>query len=91
MDPKDPGTLYAAMWQRVRRKWSDPRVEPNYQEGGIWKTTDAGATWAPANTGLPRSPAAAPQVAARRDWKEAVNKETALHRSLELVIRAIEP
>ena len=25
MDPADPNTLYAAMWQRVRRKWSDPR------------------------------------------------------------------
>ena len=37
MDPVDPNTLYAAMWQRVRRKWSDPRVEPGYNEGGIWK------------------------------------------------------
>jgi photosystem II stability/assembly factor-like uncharacterized protein len=53
MDPKDPNTLYAGMWQRTRRKWSDPRVEPNYTEGGIWKTTDGGATWTPANTGLP--------------------------------------
>lgn len=53
MDPKDPNTLYAGMWQRVRRKWSDPRVEPNYTEGGVWKTTDGGATWQPANTGLP--------------------------------------
>jgi photosystem II stability/assembly factor-like uncharacterized protein len=53
MDPKDPNTLYAGMWQRVRRKWSDPRVEPNYSEGGIWKTTDAGATWTPLTNGLP--------------------------------------
>ena len=53
MDPADPNTLYAGVWQRVRRKWSDPRVEPTYQEGGIWKTTNAGATWTPANTGLP--------------------------------------
>ncbi len=53
MDPKDPNTLYAGMWQRVRRKWSDPRVEPTYTEGGVWKTTDGGATWAPTNTGLP--------------------------------------
>ena len=53
MDPKDSRTLYAGMWQRVRRKWSDPRVEPNYTEGGIWKTTDAGATWTPASNGLP--------------------------------------
>jgi photosystem II stability/assembly factor-like uncharacterized protein len=26
MDPSDPNTLYAALWQRIRRKWSDPRV-----------------------------------------------------------------
>ena len=42
MDPQDPNTLYAAMWQRIRRKWSDPRVEPGYNEGGVFKTTDAG-------------------------------------------------
>jgi len=55
MDPKDPNTLYAGMWQRVRRKWSDPRVEPNYSEGGVWKTTDGGATWTPASAGLPEA------------------------------------
>ena len=53
MDPADPNTLYAAMWQRVRRKWSDPRVEAGYSEGGVWKTTDGGATWSEANDGLP--------------------------------------
>ena len=53
MDPADPNTLYAAMWQRIRRKWSDPRTEPSYTEGGIWKTTDAGRTWIEANDGLP--------------------------------------
>jgi photosystem II stability/assembly factor-like uncharacterized protein len=53
MDPSDPNTLYASMWQRIRRKWSDPRVEPGYSEGGIWKSTDAGNTWTPASTGLP--------------------------------------
>ncbi len=56
MDPSDPATLYAAMWQRVRRKWSDPRVEPGYGEGGIWKTTDAGATWTEADLGLSSPP-----------------------------------
>jgi photosystem II stability/assembly factor-like uncharacterized protein len=52
MDPSDPNTLYAAMWQRTRRKWSDPRVEPGYNEGGVWKTTDAGKTWTAINNGL---------------------------------------
>jgi hypothetical protein len=53
MDPADPNTLYAAMWQRIRRKWSDPRTEPGYSEGGIWKSIDAGTTWTEANAGLP--------------------------------------
>jgi photosystem II stability/assembly factor-like uncharacterized protein len=52
MDPTDPNTLYAAMWQRARRKWSDPRVEPGYGEGGVWKTTNGGATWTAINDGL---------------------------------------
>jgi photosystem II stability/assembly factor-like uncharacterized protein len=52
MDPSDPNTLYAAMNQRMRRKWTDPRVEPGNDEGGIWKTTDAGKTWTAANDGL---------------------------------------
>lgn len=53
MDPTNPEVVYASMWQRVRRKWSDPRVEPGYSEGGIWKTTNGGKTWVEANTGLP--------------------------------------
>lgn len=55
MDPLDPNTLYAAMWQRIRRKWSDPRVEPGYTESGIFKTTDAGRTWTPLSNGLPEA------------------------------------
>lgn len=53
MDPADPNVLYAAMWQRIRRKWSDPRVEPGYNEGGIVKTTDGGRTWTDVSQGLP--------------------------------------
>jgi len=53
MDPSDANTLYAALWQRIRRKWSDPRVEPGYDESGIFKTTDAGRTWQPLSAGLP--------------------------------------
>jgi photosystem II stability/assembly factor-like uncharacterized protein len=53
MDPSDPNTLYVAMWQRIRRKWSDPRVEPGYDQGGIWKTTDGGNSWKEASIGLP--------------------------------------
>ena len=53
MDPTNPDVVYASMWQRIRRKWSDPRVEPGYDEGGIFKTTDGGRTWAEASAGLP--------------------------------------
>ncbi len=53
MDPRDPNTLYVATWQRIRRKWSDPRVEPGYNEGGVMKTTDGGRTWTDVSQGLP--------------------------------------
>ena len=53
MHPGDPNTLYAATWQRIRRKWSDPRVEPGYNESTIMKTTDGGRTWTDVSQGLP--------------------------------------
>ncbi len=53
MDPGDPNTLYAAAWERQRRHWNDPRPEPGFNEGGIFKTTDAGRTWTPLTNGLP--------------------------------------
>lgn len=42
MDPRDPNTLYAASWERVRG--------PHFLKSGgpgsaLWKTTDAGKTW----------------------------------------------
>ncbi len=53
MDPTDPSTLYAAMWQRERRKWADPRTEPGFDKSGVFKTTDAGKTWTRLEGGLP--------------------------------------
>ena len=55
MDPSDPNILYAGAWQRQRRKWNDPRVEPGFSEGGIFKSTDAGRTWTRLTNGLPPS------------------------------------
>jgi photosystem II stability/assembly factor-like uncharacterized protein len=50
MDPTAPDTLYAATWNRIRRRWSDPVPGG---EDGLYKTTDGGKTWTPINTGLP--------------------------------------
>lgn len=55
MDPSDPETLYAASWQRIRKKWNDPRNEPDYTGSGIHKTSDGGKTWKPINNGLPEA------------------------------------
>jgi photosystem II stability/assembly factor-like uncharacterized protein len=60
MDPSDANTLYAAAWERQRRQWNDPRVEPGFTESGIFKTTDAGKTWTRLTNGLP-----APNVTGR--------------------------
>jgi photosystem II stability/assembly factor-like uncharacterized protein len=50
MDPSDPDTLYASMWNRIRRRWSDPQPGPG---DGIFKTTDGGRTWQQKTNGLP--------------------------------------
>jgi photosystem II stability/assembly factor-like uncharacterized protein len=55
MDPRSSETLYAAMWQRTRRKWNDPRTEARHTGSGIFKTTDGGRTWAAVNAGLPEA------------------------------------
>ncbi len=55
MDPKDNDTLYAATWQRTRKKWNDPRNDAHSGGSGLWKTTDAGKTWRPINNGLPEA------------------------------------
>ena len=41
MDPSDPNILYASMWNRIRKRWSDPVPEDGDY---IYKTTDGGKT-----------------------------------------------
>ncbi|MCX6226424.1 MAG: hypothetical protein NTV01_17025 [Bacteroidia bacterium] len=53
MDPSDPNTLYASTWQRIRKKWNDPRTEDSYTGSGIWKTTNGGKSWEQINSGIP--------------------------------------
>ncbi|MEE4271803.1 MAG: hypothetical protein V2I67_09015 [Thermoanaerobaculales bacterium] len=50
MDPRDPDTLYASAYQRRRHVWTLINGGP---ESGIYKSTDAGATWEELTTGLP--------------------------------------
>jgi photosystem II stability/assembly factor-like uncharacterized protein len=51
MDPKNPDTLYAAAWQRMR--WGDGDMTESGPGSGIFKTTDAGAHWKRLTDGLP--------------------------------------
>ncbi|MGH7457235.1 MAG: WD40/YVTN/BNR-like repeat-containing protein, partial [bacterium] len=50
MDPSDPNTLYGAFYQRLRKPYRFDSGGPN---GGIFKTTDGGNTWAKLTNGLP--------------------------------------
>jgi photosystem II stability/assembly factor-like uncharacterized protein len=42
MDPRDPNTLYAASWERVRQPYFLKSGGPG---SALWKTTDGGASW----------------------------------------------
>jgi photosystem II stability/assembly factor-like uncharacterized protein len=50
MDPQSPDTLYAAAYQRRRTPFG---FNGGGTEGGIYKTTDGGATWKKVARGLP--------------------------------------
>ena len=43
MSPDDPSTLYAAMWTARRSPWA---MNSGSVDGGVFKTTDGGETWA---------------------------------------------
>ncbi len=53
IDPRHPGTLYAAMWQISFNTWQLKSGGPG---SGIFKTTDGGKTWARLGGGLPGGP-----------------------------------
>jgi len=49
-DPSDPDVVYAATFQRRRHVWGYMAGGPG---SGIWKSTDAGASWREVSRGLP--------------------------------------
>ncbi len=50
MDPQDSNVLYAAMWDVRREPWNFRSGGPG---GGLFKSTDGGATWHELRKGLP--------------------------------------
>ena len=50
MDPSNPRILYAGFWQAERRPWT---IIDGGEQGGVWKTSDAGETWKRLEGGLP--------------------------------------
>jgi photosystem II stability/assembly factor-like uncharacterized protein len=50
MDPENPDVLFATAYQRERKTWTMIDGGP---EGGIFKSTDTGATWNRVRSGLP--------------------------------------
>ena len=52
IDPENPETLFAAMYQRQRKAWGFNGGGPG---SGIYRTRDGGATWTKLTSGLPAS------------------------------------
>ena len=51
IDPADPKTLYAAMWQFRRKPWSFSSGGPG---SGLYRSHDGGDTWVRLTNGLPK-------------------------------------
>ena len=54
LDPKQPDTLYAALWNARSGPWED-KNEFNGTAGGLFKSTDGGDHWHPLKQGLPEN------------------------------------
>ncbi|MGH9367394.1 MAG: WD40/YVTN/BNR-like repeat-containing protein, partial [Thermoanaerobaculia bacterium] len=57
LDPSDPNTVYAALYARLRKSWSftsGPAATNGKDVGGLFKSSDGGATWKKLEQGLPK-------------------------------------
>jgi photosystem II stability/assembly factor-like uncharacterized protein len=52
IDPSNPDTVYASIWEAREGPWEDGN-EFNGTSGGLFKSTDGGATWNQLTSGLP--------------------------------------
>ena len=52
-DPKNPKTLYAGFYQRLRQPWT---FHSGGDQGGIYKSTNGGNSWKKMTVGLPEGP-----------------------------------
>ncbi len=50
MDPSNPRILYATAWTVYRKPWT---IHSGSDEGGVWRSKDAGETWEKLGGGLP--------------------------------------
>ncbi|MDA0932541.1 MAG: hypothetical protein O3C51_03695 [Planctomycetota bacterium] len=50
ISPADPNVLYAAAWTAERKPWT---IRSGSEEGGVFRSMDAGATWTRLTEGLP--------------------------------------
>lgn len=50
IDPSNPRILYAGMWHHGRTPWY---IKSGDESGGVYKSTDGGATWTEMTAGLP--------------------------------------
>ncbi|MBK7366886.1 MAG: glycosyl hydrolase [Candidatus Eisenbacteria bacterium] len=83
MDPQEPNTLYASMWQFRRQAWTFSSGGPG---SGLYKSTDGGATWRKLTNGLPtgdlgRIGIAVSPARASRVYAIVESKSTAFYRS----------